>query len=169
MSMYPVSLSSKEAFIARLLVSRCASRGSLINKSLVQQTAQEGEQSRLVMLETIREYGLEVLASGGEAEAMHEAHATYYLALAEQAEPELSGPQQISWFERLEREHDNLRSALSWFLEQGSERQSRELALRLSGALSQFWGIRGYLSEGRHWLERALDESSGVRSSVRAK
>src|SRR5205823_5810051 len=78
---------------------------SLINKSLVQQTAQEGEQSRLVMLETIREYGLEVLASGKEAEAMREAHVTYYLALAEQAEPELGGPQQISWFERLEREH----------------------------------------------------------------
>src|SRR5439155_21970395 len=112
---------------------------------------------------------LEVLASGGEAEAMHEAHATYYLALAEQAEPELSGPQQISWFERLEREHDNLRSALSWFLEQGSERQSSELALRLGGALSQLWFIRGYVSEGQYWLEQSLDESRGVRAAVRAK
>ena len=142
---------------------------SLINKSLVQQTAQEGEQSRFVMLETIREYGLEVLASGEEAEATREAHAAYYLALAEQAEPELSGPQQLMWFERLEREHDNLRAALSWFLEQSSDGQSRELALRLSGALSQFWEIRGYVSEGRQWLERALDESPGVRSAVRAK
>src|SRR5205823_1716748 len=114
---------------------------SLINKSLVQQTAQEGEQSRLVMLETIREYGLEVLASGGEAEATREAHASYYLALAEQAELELSSPQQISWFERLEREHDNLRAALSWFLEQGPDMQRSELAMRLSGALSQFWFI----------------------------
>jgi predicted ATPase/DNA-binding CsgD family transcriptional regulator len=142
---------------------------SLIDKSLVQQTAQEGEQSRLVMLETLREYGLEVLASGGQAEATREAHAAYYLALAEQAELELSSPQQVSWFERLEREHDNLRAALSWFLEQGSDTQRSELALRLSGALSQFWFIRGYVSEGQYWLERTLDESRGVRSTVRAK
>jgi tetratricopeptide (TPR) repeat protein len=142
---------------------------SLIDKSLVQQTAQEGEQPRLVMLETLREYGLEVLASGGEAEATREAHATCYLALAEQAQLELSSPQQISWFERLEREHDNLRAALSWFLEQSSDRQSSKLALRLSGALSQFWFIRGYVSEGQHWLERVLEISRGVRSTVRAK
>jgi predicted ATPase/DNA-binding CsgD family transcriptional regulator len=142
---------------------------SLIDKSLVQQTAQEGEQSRLVMLETIREYGLEVLASDGEVEAMHEAHATYYLVLAEQAEPELSGPQQIIWFERLEREHDNLRAALSWFLKQGSDAHRSELALRLGGALAQFWEIRGYVSEGRHWLERVLSISRGVRSAGLAK
>jgi predicted ATPase/DNA-binding CsgD family transcriptional regulator len=142
---------------------------SLIDKSLVQQTAQEGEQSRLVLLETLREYGLEVLASGGEAEATRVAHATYYLALAEQAELELSGPQQIRWFERLEQEHDNLRAALSWFLESGADGQSSELALRLGGALSQFWFIRGGISEGQHWLERALDESRGVRAAVRAK
>src|SRR3989440_1593125 len=88
---------------------------SLIDKSLVQQIAQEGEQSRLVMLETLREDGLEVLASRGEAEATREAHASFYLALIEQAEPELSGPQQISWFDRFERKHDNLRAALSRF------------------------------------------------------
>src|SRR5260370_35844834 len=58
---------------------------------------------------------------------------------------------------------------MSWFLEQGTDVQSREIALRLSGALSQFWLLRGYVSEGRQWLERALDESRGIRSSVRAK
>jgi len=120
------------------------------------------------MLETIREYGLEMLASCGEAQAAHQAHAAYYLALAEQAEPELSGPQQILWFERLEREHGNLRAALIWFLEQGSERQSSELALRFSGALQRFWAIRGYVSEGRQWLKRALDESCGGRSAALA-
>jgi predicted ATPase/class 3 adenylate cyclase/DNA-binding CsgD family transcriptional regulator len=142
---------------------------SLLDKSLLQRTEGDGKEPHYVMLETIREYGLEVLTSGGEAEATREAHAAYYLALAEQAEPELGGPQQIIWFERLEREHDNLRAALSWFLEQGSDGQNRELALRLSGALSQFWLLRGYVSEGRQWLEQALDESRGVRSSVRAK
>src|SRR5207249_4634243 len=121
------------------------------------------------MLETIREYGLETLASGGEAQATRQAHAAYYMTLVEQAEPQLSGPQQLSWFERLEREHDNLRAALSWFLEPSSHGQSSELGLRLSGALSQFWEIRGYVSEGRHWFERALEISRGARSALRAK
>jgi predicted ATPase len=142
---------------------------SLLDKSLLQRTERDGEEPRFVMLEIIREYGLEVLASEREAQATRTAHAAYYLALAEQAEPELSGPQQLSWFERLEREHDNLRAALSWFLEQDSERRRSELALRFSGALSRFWEIRGYVSEGRRWLERVLDESRGVRSAVRAK
>ncbi len=142
---------------------------SLMDKSLIQQQAQRDEEPRLMMLETIREYGLEVLASGGEAQATREAHAAYYLALAEQAEPELGGPQQLMWFERLEREHDNLRAALSWLLEQGAAGQSNELALRLSGALAVFWWLRGYVSEGWHWLERVLDESRGVRSAARAK
>lgn len=142
---------------------------SLLDKSLLQRTERDGGEPRFAMLETIREYGLEVLASGGEAEATRQAHAAYYLAPAEQAEPELSGPQQLTWFERLEREHDNLRATLSWLLEQGSDGQSRELALRLSAALPWFWLIRGYVSEGRQWLKRALDEGRGVRSSVRAK
>ena len=142
---------------------------SLMDKSLVQQQAPRDEEPRLMMLETIREYGLELLASGGEVQAAREAHAAYYLALAEQAEPELSGPQQYSWFERLEREHDNLHAALSWFREQSSNGQTRELALRLSGALAWFWFIRGYASEGRQWLEWVLDKSRGIRSAMRAK
>ena len=142
---------------------------SLLEKSLLQRTGRDGEELRFAMLETLREYGLEALASAGEAQATHEAHALYYLALAEQAEPELSGPQQLSWFERLEQEHDNLRAALSWGLSQGSDGQSKELALRLGGALLQFWFIRGYESEGRRWLERALSISRGVSSAARAK
>jgi predicted ATPase/class 3 adenylate cyclase/DNA-binding CsgD family transcriptional regulator len=142
---------------------------SLLDKSLLQRAERDGAELRFAMLETIREYGLEMLASGGEAQATHEAHAAYYLALAEQAEPQLSGPQQLTWFERLEQEHDNLRAALSWLLEQGSDKQGSELALRLSGALSRFWFIRGYVSEGWHWLERALEFNRGARSAARAK
>jgi predicted ATPase/DNA-binding CsgD family transcriptional regulator len=142
---------------------------SLIDKSLVQQTTQDGEPSRLVMLETIREYGLEVFTSSGEVEAVREAHATYYLALAEQAESQVLGPQQFSWHERLEREHDNLRAALRWFLKQGSDAHRGELALRLGGTLAQFWESHGYMSEGRYWLERVLSISHGVRSTGRAK
>lgn len=142
---------------------------SLLDKSLVQQTTEDGEQPCLVMLETIREYGLEVLASSGEVEAICEAHATHYLALAEQAEPQMLGPKQFIWYKRLEREHDNLRAALNWLLKQGSDAHRSELALRLGGALAQFWEFRGYMSEGRHWLERVLSLSRGVRSAGVAK
>jgi predicted ATPase/DNA-binding CsgD family transcriptional regulator len=142
---------------------------SLIDQSLVQQQAQRDGEPRLMMLETIREYGLEVLETSGKGEDTRWAHAAYYLRLAEEAEPQLSGRQQISGFERLEREHDNLRATLSWFLEQGSDAHWRESALRLGGALAQFWEIRGYVSEGRHWLERVLEISRGVGSAVRAK
>jgi predicted ATPase len=88
---------------------------SLLDKSLLQHTEQageEGEEPRLRLLETIREYGLEALETSGEMEAAQHAHALYYLALAEEAEAELEGPQQVRWLQRLEREHDNLRAAL---------------------------------------------------------
>src|SRR5438552_4153809 len=76
---------------------------SLIDKSLLQQTEQEGQEPRLVILETIREYGLERLHVNGEMEAARQAHALHYLTLAEEAEPELVGPRQAMWLERLER------------------------------------------------------------------
>src|SRR5437763_8932910 len=142
---------------------------SLIDKSLLQQTEQEGEEPRLLMLETIREYGLEVLATSGEIEITRQAHALYYLRLSEEAEPELAGPQQAIWLERLEREHDNLRAALQWGLVPDEDGHRREMALRLGGALRQFWIVHGHLSEGRNFLERALVESKGVPASVQVK
>jgi predicted ATPase/class 3 adenylate cyclase/DNA-binding CsgD family transcriptional regulator len=142
---------------------------SLVDKSLLQQTEQQGEELRLVMLETIRGYGLERLAVNGEMEAARQAHATYYLALAEKAEPELGGPQQALWLERLDWEHENLRAALSWWLEQGEAGQSMEMALRLGAALEQFWVIRGHHSEGRTFLERALVAREGVATTIQAK
>ncbi|MGZ3645403.1 MAG: LuxR C-terminal-related transcriptional regulator, partial [Ktedonobacteraceae bacterium] len=141
---------------------------SLLDKSLLKQTEQEDE-PRLLMLETIREYGLEALASAGEAQATHEAHAAYYLALAEEAEPQLVGPQQTVWLNRLEQEHDNLRAALRWALERGKARHSMELALRLGGALLRFWLMRGHWSEGRTFLEYALAGREGTVASVRGK
>src|SRR5947209_15099547 len=93
---------------------------SLIEKSLLQQTEQEGEEPRLRMLETIREYALEILKANGEFETTQQAHVAYYLSLAEQAEAELKGPRQVRWLERLEREDDNLRAALRSGLEQRS-------------------------------------------------
>src|SRR5207302_2529466 len=134
---------------------------SLIDKSLLRQMEQE-EESRLLMLETIREYGLEALVSSGEMESTGWAHAHYYLSLAEDVEVEIGGSQQGLWLDRLEQEHDNLRAALQSSLEQAGNEEateserSRETALRLGGALRRFWVVHGYLSEGRNFLERAL-------------
>src|SRR5437870_8375809 len=137
-----------------------------MDKSLLRQVEQEGEEPRLLMLATIREYGLETLASaGGEMESTRRAHTAYYLTLAEQAELELGGPQQAAWLERLEREHDNLQAALQWSLEQTGDReagQRREIALRFGGALEQFWEVHGYWSEGRTFLDRALVAREGI-------
>jgi predicted ATPase/DNA-binding CsgD family transcriptional regulator len=144
---------------------------SLLDKSLLLAAEQSGggdEEPRFLMLETIREYGLKVLAESGELETTRQAHAVCYLRLAEQAEPELLGPQQATWLARLEREHDNLRVAFSWLLEQ-EEIHHKEMALRLATALHRFWLIRGHYSEGRAILEHALAKSEGIAGTMRAK
>jgi predicted ATPase/DNA-binding CsgD family transcriptional regulator len=145
---------------------------SLLDMSLVKQTERDGEAPRFIMLETLREYGLERLAMNGEEEATRQAHAAYYLRLAEEAGPNLFSAEQAVWLERLERleqEHDNVRAALRWSLEQGESGHSMEFALRLGGALQDFWIFHGHYSEGRTFLERALAGSHGVVASVRAK
>jgi predicted ATPase len=145
---------------------------SLVDKSLLRQSEQEGEEPRLVMLETIREYGLEALAASRELEGARRSHAAYYLALAEEGKPEPWGKPQAAWLQRLEQEHDNVRAALQWLVEQGETREgahTMELALRLGGALGSFWQVGGHASEGRIFLERALARSEGVTAPVRAK
>lgn len=81
-------------------------------------------------------------------------HWDCYLALAEQAEQELTGKQQGIWLDRLEAEQENLRAALRWSLEQ----QEGEEAARIGVSLWPFWILRGYMSEGREWLDRTLAE-----------
>jgi predicted ATPase/class 3 adenylate cyclase/DNA-binding CsgD family transcriptional regulator len=142
---------------------------SLIDKSLLHQAEQEGGEHRFEMLETIREYGLECLGTTGEKEAIQRAHALYYLALTEEAEPHLKGEQQPAWLERLEQEQENLRATMSWSLERGKAGESMEMALRLGGALRDFWVIRCHFSEGQTFLEWALAASQGVAMSVRTK
>ena len=141
---------------------------SLIDKSLlrsIEQTGEESEEPRLLMLETIREYGQELLASGGEAPDALQAHADHFLRLSEEAVPALDGSLLTTWLDRLEQEHDNLRAALHWFLRAGQT----VMALRLCSALERFWVVRGYRHEGLTFLERALGGSAGVAPSVRAK
>ncbi len=137
---------------------------SLLDKSLLRQEEGPGGEPRFVMLETVHEFAREKLQGSGEAEQIKRAHAEYFLTLAEEAYPQLRGPDQLEWLERLEAEHDNMRAALTW----ASERNEAEVALRLGSALSWFWSVRGYYSEGRRWLEEALAIDGRGAPEVRA-
>jgi len=141
---------------------------SLVDKSLVQ-IEEYGDGARLVMLETIREYGWEALIASGEDERMHGAHAAYFLALAEEAEPRFTGAEQAATMARLGVEHANLRAALQWMRESGAVEQG----LRLAGALWRYWLTQGYLSEGRTWLEaflaRAEEDDRAAMAAAWAK
>ncbi|HEX6477286.1 MAG TPA: tetratricopeptide repeat protein [Ktedonobacteraceae bacterium] len=140
---------------------------SLIDKSLLQRVEQTGEneETRLLMLETIREYAQEALIANREEGVVRQAHADYFLLLAEEAEPELKGPRLVAWLDRLEQEHDNLRAAWQWAEEGGRI----EMALRFGIALERFWVVRGHRNEGLTFLERVLAVSAEVPIDVRAK
>jgi non-specific serine/threonine protein kinase len=136
----------------------------LVEKSLVQAVERDGGM-RYRLLETIRQYGLEKLRETGDEPLLRERHAAYYVALAEMAAPELRGPNTGAWLARLEREHENLRSALDWALAGGRA----ECGLRLAVALWQFWYTSGYLSEGQRWLATALARSGQEPAPLRAQ
>ena len=138
---------------------------SLLDNSLLREEDGPGGEPRFVMLETVHEYAREKLEESGEAEELRRRHAEYFLALAEAAEPELKGPRQYEWIERLEAEHDNMRAAFSWLLAAGDT----ESGLRLAGALRRFWHVRGYFEEGRGRLEQALVQDGRTSVSARAK
>jgi predicted ATPase len=140
---------------------------ALVDKSLLVPVDEAREEPRFGMLETVREYGLEALRDHGERETSSQAHATYYLGLAEEAEAHFKGGgQQLVWLKRLTREQANLRAALAWLL----ERREAQLLLRLSGALWWYWNLRGSSSEALEWLERALELRGAEEPTVaRAK
>jgi predicted ATPase/class 3 adenylate cyclase len=138
---------------------------SLLDKSLLRQEEGPEGEPRFVMLETIHEYAREKLQESGEAEVIGRAHTEYFLALAEEAEPELVGTDQVSWMDVLEAEHDNLRAALSRSLEAGDSGS----ALRIGGALWRFWNVRGHFSEGRRWLTAGLSGEGAAALSLRAR
>ncbi len=138
---------------------------SLVDKSLLRrEEGLEGE-PRLGILETIRAYGLERLEANGETEDARRRHAAYYLGLAEAPERAMLATGQGPWLSRLEADHANLLAALAWLEDVGEP----ELSLLLSGALGLFWYDRGFASEGKRWLERALARGGLVRDETRAK
>ena len=141
----------------------------LIEQSLVV-ADEDGDRYR--MLETVREYAQERLEKPAIGDAVRERwrdrHLAYFLALAEEAEPKLNGTQQRDWLERLEREHDNLRSALAW----AAASADAVSGMRLASACWRFWLIRGYAREGLGWLSAMLAAAPDVqptRTEARAK
>ncbi|MCC6791321.1 MAG: tetratricopeptide repeat protein [Thermomicrobiales bacterium] len=137
---------------------------SLLDKSLLQQAEGISGEPRFSMLETIREFGLEQLEKSGEERTIRDAHAAWFLNVAESSRPERSGgSQQAGQLDLLELEHDNLRAALTWLEATGAI----EPLIQLTGALGWFWYLRGHLTEGRNWLDRALRaERSGPGNPV---
>jgi tetratricopeptide (TPR) repeat protein len=125
---------------------------SLVDKSLLRQDAGPDGEPHYQMLETIREYALEELASSGEMAITRDRHAAWCLALVERAAPELDGPDQGRWLERLEREHDNVSTALAWIAQTGTPSDLLILAVHYW----HIWWPRGYWTEARLWLEQAL-------------
>jgi predicted ATPase/serine/threonine protein kinase len=139
---------------------------SLVDKSLLQQVERVEGESRFVMLDTIREYGLERLAASGEEAATKRAHAAYYLVLAEEGATASATAMQTEWLDLFETEHDNFRAALDWLTQTGNA----EWGLRLGTALFRFWESREYLAEGRDRLAKLLKlEGAAARTNARAR
>ena len=124
----------------------------LVDKSLVA-VSHTGREAHYSLLETIRAYASRKLADRGEAERLRARHHDYYLALAEAGAREMKGREGAAWGARLAEEIDNLRAALAWSRD---EADSGLPLVRLANALHVFFYERGYLAEGREWLEAAI-------------
>jgi predicted ATPase/class 3 adenylate cyclase len=137
--------------------------GALVDQSLLR--IDEGQaEPRFVMTETIAEFASEMLAARGELDTVRERHARVFLDLAERAAPNLSGADQRTWLDRLERDHDNLRAALDW----STGLPAPEVAARLAFALWRFWQQRGYLNEARVRLETIAEQGWALEPAVAA-
>jgi predicted ATPase/class 3 adenylate cyclase len=146
------TLGAAEAVSDEELGDTFESVASLVNKSLLGQMETTGQDPRFTMLETIREYAADQLASRGHAEEIDRRHAEHFLELAVQAGPELTGPRQARFLDLLAADHDNLRAALDRAMTRGWV----DIALRLGAALWRFWQMRGHLREGSERLAGLL-------------
>jgi predicted ATPase len=138
----------------------------LVDSNLVTLPSEVNDELRFNMLATIREYAAEQLdAASAEAPLVRRHHADYFAALAEQSMPEIRGPRQLWWLNRLDLEHANIRVALRWAI----DGDALEMALRMSSALWRFWTARGHLTEGRHWLDTSFERLKSVDANAIAK
>src|SRR5579883_1834663 len=136
---------------------------SLLNKSLIEQGAPSGNGSRLSMLETLREFGLEQLTANGERENCMAAHATYFHSYVNQANESRPVTFYDAPIEALSGEYSNIRTALQTMIDLGD----LNAALRLACSLTSYWFLRGLLSEGRGFLEQLLKISTAQQSESR--
>jgi predicted ATPase/class 3 adenylate cyclase len=137
----------------------------LLDVSLITVTDGADGEPRVGMLETIRQYALEQLGRAGDLDGIRRRHAEHYTAFAERAQEQLGAPEHLTALDRLEAEHDNLRAALAWSLEAGAAEHAGEgeraiIGLRLVQAMTTFWYHHGHATEGRQWLQRAIDATS---------
>jgi predicted ATPase/DNA-binding CsgD family transcriptional regulator/transcriptional regulator with XRE-family HTH domain len=126
---------------------------SLLDKSLLRQEDASDGLARYIMLETIREYGLERLQESDEESEVRRVHAQAMLSLVEEAEPHMTTGGRDPWLCKLDADLDNIRAALSWSLEGGGD---VEVGLRLAGGLGWYWYFRGHFTEGRKWSELVI-------------
>jgi predicted ATPase/uncharacterized protein HemY len=138
---------------------------SLVDKNLVQRMDRPDSEARFTMLETVREYALERLATSGEEAATRRAHAAYCLVLAEEGNPELNPAERSLWLSRCDLEIDNFRSALDWLF----ANRDLEWGLRLCMALFRFWDMREHLIEGRARLETIVHLAGSGYPKERAR
>jgi non-specific serine/threonine protein kinase len=136
----------------------------LVDKSLVLVDEREDSQ-RYKILETIRQYGIQKLVEMGELDNKRLAHLAFYLELAEPHDSDLRGAQQLASLAVLDAEHDNLRSALRWSINQGRA----DLALRLVGTLGWYWFMRGFWNESSEWVTRCLSLDTDAFPLMKAK
>ncbi len=146
----------------------------LADVSLITVTEGADGEPRLGLLETIREYALERLAEDDDLDGARRRHAEHYADFAEQARPQLEGPAQLTVLDRLEAENDNLRAALAWSLETpaadpAGQGEQAVIGLRLVQALTAFWEWHGHVTEGRRWLQRAMDLASAAGGAPLAR
>jgi predicted ATPase len=163
------SLSAAEAICGEALGPRSSepvidTLGSLVDDSLVRRQNPAGE-PRFRLLDTIREYALERLHDGAEWQDAHDRHAAYFVAIVKPAEEELSDPGQLAWLDRLETEHDNLRAAMSWLLEQDQTEQ----ALLTGWATWKYWWLRGHAEDLATLEGELLSRSENLPPRQRAR
>jgi excisionase family DNA binding protein len=139
------------------------SLATLLTSSLLQRQDPLGMETRFGMLETVREFALDRLQAAGEEHAARAAHAAFFRDAMQQAEPELWAATSKSLLDRIDADHDNLRSALSWSID-----HDQGTALRLVDGLGAFWSKRSHWREGRDWLRRVLETGAGEGSLERA-
>jgi predicted ATPase len=139
--------------------------GMLVDNNLLRRFPSGEGRTRFAMLETVQEYAREQLKRSGELDRQRDMHAQYFVELAERAEPQLKGPNQLEWLDRLDEDYDNLRAALSWL----AESRQFELEQRLAAAMGWFWYLRTYPRDGREALEHALRADPNGSVSLRAK